>query len=172
MNENECVLIKSKDLDALKEPYYVAKKEFDLELKEEIIRNTKERQKLYDTISELNIKIQNNPPAVDAMKLRIIFEDFNRERKYHNNTSPYTGIEAVNFKLDSPLYRQISNILSNFSKMLFDKSVEKAENIKKINVEKLTKEVEKRCYTEVSNMEYFERRNFLRKFKIKKDDRL
>jgi len=172
MNENDCVLIKNKDLEALKEPYYVAKKEFDLSLKEQKKLYQEEETKLRNEIYELKMKIKNNPPSIDPMKIKIIFEDYNRERNYNDRTTPYNYIDPVNIKLDQPLHRQINRILSSFSEKLFNKSIEKSEEIKKINIKTLTEEVQKKCYTEVSNMEYFERRNFLKKFKIKRTEKV
>jgi len=163
-NEKDYVLIKSKDLEALKEPYYVAKKEFDLALKEVNSKNDIDQKKLRDQIYELQIKIQNNPPELHPMKLSIVIEDYNRDRPYYDRSTPYNYIEPINFELDQPISRQISNIVSIVTKSLFAKS----EEIKKINIKELTEKTENKCYTEVANMEYFERRNFLKKFKIKK----
>jgi len=167
--KNECVLIKKKELEALKEPYYVAKKEFDLSLKEVKSKNDIDQKKLRDEIYELRLKIQNNPPALHPMKLRIVIEDYNRDRPYYDRTTPFNYIEPINFELDRPISRQISNLVSIVTKSLFDKSVERAEEIKKINIKELTENVENKCYTEVANMKYFKRRNFLKKFKIKKN---
>lgn len=164
-NEKECVLIKKKDLEALKEPYYVAKKEFDLELKNDTIKNDIETSKLREEIYNLKTKIKNNPPSIDPIKIKIVFEDYNRDRKYYDRTTPYNYIEPVNVKLDAPLHRQINRILSNFSEKLFNKSIEKAEEIKKINTEELIKSTEDKCYKAIANMCYFERIKFLNKHK-------
>ena len=170
----DCILIKKKELDALKEPYLFAKKEFDLKLKKLTDENYIEQTKLLEEIKELKDQIKNTPPVIDPMRIAIYIENYDKF-SYNNNGYTYipnTNITPININLDESLYSQIRKILHDFSESEMNKCIKKSKEIKDINIKQIVKNIEEKCYTEVSNMEYFERRNFLKKFKEKKDDRL
>ena len=85
---------------------------------------------------------------------------------------PRADLLPININLDNSLYSQIRRILSNFSESVMNKCIKNSEKIRDININKIVKDTENKCYTEISNMEYFERRNFLKKYKIKNSEKI
>ena len=169
MAQNECVLVKRKELESLKEPYEKAKKEFEIEIEKLKEEHRELIKRMNIQMEDLREKAKQNP--VDPLKLVISFErEYSSGRGFISEVTSYPiqSIKPQNFMLDTPLYSQIKNITKLISKDV----LHRANEIRKIDTQKLVENTEKetrvKVLTEVANMFWLDRIDYLKEYKKKK----